>query len=337
MTQPQSYRSMTLNISQGTIETAKKVVIYGPEGIGKSTLASKFPSPLFLDVEHGTKALNVTRVNGLDTWEALRGALKSLHSSHGNFRTIVIDTADWAERLCITYVCAQSKKSGIEDFGYGKGYVYLKEEFAKLLGDCDALIAKGINVVFTAHAAMRKFEQPDEKGAYDRWEMKLTKYNAPMLKEWADMVLFCNYRTYTQRQENGKYKVTGGERTMYTTHNPCWDAKNRYGLADELPMDYTHLAAAVEIHAAEKSEEEPAAEKTDPPAAEKKSAPQKNVKLQKTEPAAEPLICADCGQVITGIGTHNAEAIAQRSMDLFGRRLCVNCAVKAKKEMKTSA
>ena len=33
----------------------------------------------------------------------------------------------------------------------------------------------GINVVLTAHAQIRKFEQPDEMGAYDRYELKLGK------------------------------------------------------------------------------------------------------------------------------------------------------------------
>ena len=324
MRQPQSYRSMKLNISTGTVETAKKVVIYGPEGIGKSTLASRFPSPLFLDVEQGTKALDVHRVDGLDSWDALRGALKVLRGSRGGYGTVVIDTADWAERLCMAYVCAQSKKSGIEDFSYGKGYVYLKEEFAKLLEDCDGLIAEGCHVVFTAHAAMRKFEQPDERGSYDRWEMKLSKFDSPLLKEWADLVLFCNYRTYTQKQENGKYKVTGGERIMYTTHNPCWDAKNRYGLADELPMDYAQLAAAVEIR---RSEPAPVPETPKP-----EEAPTEAPAF-----APSPLICADCGQHIAGVGTHSAEAIANRSMELFGRALCVSCAVHAKETMKASS
>ena len=47
---------------------------------------------------------------------------------------------------------------------------------------------------------MRKFEQPDELGAYDRWELKLGKKTSsqisPLVKEWADMVLFANYKTY---------------------------------------------------------------------------------------------------------------------------------------------
>ena len=67
------------------------------------------------------------------------------------------------------------------------------ETLDKPLNTLNELVERGVNVVVTAHAKMRKFEQPDELGAYDRWEMKLTKQTAPMVKEWADMVLFCNY------------------------------------------------------------------------------------------------------------------------------------------------
>lgn len=312
MNAPRSYRdasSFSSLISKGVKPTAKKVVIYGPEGIGKSTLAAAFPSPLFLDVEGGTKALDVDRIDDLNSWSGLISILDMLITQHGHYETIVIDTADWAEKLCAAHICAASKKSGIEDFGYGKGFTYLKEEFAKMLETCDSLIDKGLHVVFTAHAAMRKFEQPDERGSYDRWEMKLSKFDAPMLKEWADMVLFCNYRTFTQRQENGKYKVTGGERIMYTTHNPCWDAKNRYGLADELPMQYSQIAKAVDF----------------------KSCAQAPAPAPEPEPEL-PLICQRCGQTITAYGNHSAEAIAARSMKIFGEQLCVNCAVAAKNE-----
>ena len=119
----------------------------------------------------------------------------------------------------------------------------MTEAFQALLKSCDKCIEAGINIVFTAHAMMRKFEQPDEMGAYDRWEMKLTKKTAPLLKEWADMVLFCNYKTDVITDQNTKSKkATGGRRVMYTSHHPCWDAKNRYGLADSMPMSFDQIA-----------------------------------------------------------------------------------------------
>jgi hypothetical protein len=158
-------------------------------------------------------------------------------------KTLIIDTADWAEQFCIKAICQKNGVGGVEDFGYGKGYVYVSETFAELLRACDKCIEAGINVVFTAHAMMRKFEQPDEMGAYDRWEMKLTKKVAPLLKEWADMVLFCNYKTDVITDQNTKSKkATGGRRVMYTSHHPCWDAKNRYSLPEQMDMSFDGIA-----------------------------------------------------------------------------------------------
>lgn len=150
--------------------------------------------------------------------------------------------------MCIKHICDKAHKTGIEDFGYGKGYIYLKEEFGRLLNLLEDVIASGIHVVITAHAKMRKFEQPDEMGAYDRWEMKLDKNVAPMVKEWADMVLFANYKVFTVKDEQtNKNKAQGGKRVVYTSHHPCWDAKNRHDLPPELPLDYSAIASYLKV------------------------------------------------------------------------------------------
>ena len=167
-------------------------------------------------------------------------------------RTLVIDTIDWAELLCVEHICAVHNKKGIEDFGYGNGYVYTKEEFGRFLNKLSDLIEVGINVVLTAHAQLRKFEQPDELGAYDRWELKLGKktqsQTSPLVKEWADMLLFANYKTFSVAvgKDGKKHKGQGGKRTMYTQHHPCWDAKNRFGLPEECEFDYSVIAEIIE-------------------------------------------------------------------------------------------
>lgn len=231
-----------MNISSGVIMSAQKIVIYGPEGIGKSTMASKFPNPLFCDVEGGTKRLNVRRLDRPTSMEMVIKQIDYVKQNPKVCKTFVVDTADWLEKLCSQSVCATAQKKGIEDFGYGKGYVYQAEAFGKILNLLEDLIELNINVVVLAHAMMRKFEQPDEMGAYDRWELKLDKRTAPMLKEWADAVFFVNYKTYVEKTDNNKYKATGGQRVMYTEHNPCWDGKNRYGLNSEEPFEYSVIA-----------------------------------------------------------------------------------------------
>ncbi|MCL2810416.1 MAG: ATP-binding protein [Clostridia bacterium] len=234
-------------ITRGKVQRAQKVVVYGPEGIGKSTLAAAFPRPVFIDTEGGTSHMDVERLPRPSSWAMLIELVKHVRDNPALCETLVIDTADWAEQLCMTELCARNNKTGIEDFGYGKGYIYLVEDFGRLLNLLDEVVARGIHVVFTAHAAMRKIEQPEEAGAYDRWEMKLQKKTAPLLKEWADMVLLAGYKILVvnvdgQGAQKGKNKAQGGARVLRATHHPCWDAKNRHGLPDEMPLDYASIA-----------------------------------------------------------------------------------------------
>lgn len=231
-----------LNITTGKIDRALKVVIYGSEGIGKTTLAAAFPNPLFVDTEGGTAHMDVRRVDKPQSWEELLAIVKEVATDPGVCKTLVLDTADWAEALCVSHICQKYKQNSIESFGYGKGYTYLAEEFGRLFQALDSVIASDKNVVITAHAKMRKFEQPDEQGAYDRWEMKLSKQVAPLLKEWCDMLLFLNYKTYVVTTETNSKKAQGGRRVIYTSHHPCWDAKNRHSLPEELELDFAGLA-----------------------------------------------------------------------------------------------
>ena len=231
-----------LNITSGKIDRALKVVVYGSEGIGKTTFAAAFPEPLFIDTEGGTAHMDVRRIDRPQSWDELLSIVEEVASDPNVCKTLVLDTADWAEALCANYICQKYKQNSIESFGYGKGYTYLAEEFGRLFTEFDAVIESGKNVVITAHAKMRKFEQPDEQGAYDRWEMKLSKQVAPLLKEWCDMLLFLNYKTYVVTSETNSKKAQGGKRVMYTSHHPCWDAKNRHGLPAEMEMDFTGIA-----------------------------------------------------------------------------------------------
>lgn len=235
-----------MEIITGVIPKALKLVIYGPEGIGKSTFASLAPNPLFLDTEGSTTRMNVRRLPRPTSYAMILDEINFVRATPGICKTLVLDTADWAERMCRENVCASNGKTGIEDFGYGKGYSYIFEAFGKILNLLDDVVDSGVNVIVTAHAVMRKFEQPDELGAYDRWELKLI--NTPkcsvsnMVKEWADVVLFANYETIVVKNEDKKNRAQGGRRVMYTAHHPCWDAKNRFGLPEKLPFDFQQVA-----------------------------------------------------------------------------------------------
>jgi hypothetical protein len=155
----------------------------------------------------------------------------------------VIDTIDWLEKRLAEFVCRRASKESIEDFGYGKGHVIVAEEMAKFLASLDVLLKRGLHVILLAHSTVKKFEMPDAAGSYDRFELKLSKQVAPLIKEWADLVLFCNYVTRVAENDQGKRRGVGGrERVLHTTHTAAWDAKNRHGLEEKLPFTYEAIA-----------------------------------------------------------------------------------------------
>lgn len=303
---------MEFAITTGKVETAKKVVIYGPEGIGKSTLAARFPQPLFIDTEGSTKELDVARLPAPTSWEMLNQEVDYVKQTRP-CATLVVDTIDWAEAQCLAHICAKNGKTSIEEFGYGNGWTYEKEEFGRFLNRLTEVINVGIHVVLTAHAVLRKFEQPDELGGYDRWELKLgkktTNYIAPLVKEWADMVLFANYKTIAVAvdKDGKKHKGQGGKtRIINTTHHACWDAKNRYGLPDEIPMDYAQIAhifgnpapvqPAVPVQPAPVQQPAPAPEPAPamPETTEENGIPKALADLMTASGITEQQICAAC-------------------------------------------
>jgi hypothetical protein len=233
---------MALNIQRGRRHTPVRAVIYGTEGIGKSTLAAAFPSPVILDTEEGTHHLDVARVS-IGSWDELRAAVAEIGSKPSEFRTVVIDSADWAERLLTEQLLRENKWASIESAGYGKGFTMLAEAFGRFLTQCDALIGVGLNVAFVAHSKVQRTSPPDMADGFDRYELKLTKQTAPLLKEWCDLLAFCNYKTTVSEGSDGRKKATGGKRRlMHLERAAAWDAKNRYGLDAELPMTIESLA-----------------------------------------------------------------------------------------------
>lgn len=229
-----------MKIVSGKQSKPQRVVIYGVESVGKSTFASRFPKPLFLDVEQGTAHLDIDRA-AISTGAELDAAIKECAAT--DYKTIIIDSIDWTERLLIEQLLSDTKKKSIEDFGYGKGWVQVAERMARLLNSLDSLIASGKHVVLVAHSKVQRVEPPDLMAAYDRYELKMSKQCSPLVKEWADELWFARFKTKTIESESGRAKGIGGkERIILTTHSAAYDAKTRSGLAEELPMAWESVA-----------------------------------------------------------------------------------------------
>lgn len=219
-------------VISGRIDTPQRIVLYGAGGIGKSTLAALAPQPVFLDVEGGTNALDVPRVDGLETFADVRACLQS--SALDGYKTVVLDSATMAEEWAIAHTLAtvQHEKGGlvrsVEGYGFGKGYQHVYETFLLLLADMDRQVRQGRSVILVAHDCTADVPNP----VGDDWIRYEPRLQAPKsgkasirnrVVEWADHVLFLGYDVIAK---DGKGKG-GGTRTIYTDELPSHLAKSR--------------------------------------------------------------------------------------------------------------
>lgn len=225
-----------INIITERVIKPPRVVLYAPEGVGKTTFGTSTEKPLFICTERGTDNFEIPRVNA-KTWEEVRYVLTYLLTEKHEFKTLVIDTLDWMEALLIQNICDKEKKKSIEDFGFGKGFVKLEEETRKLTKGLDMIIDKGIAVYLLAHAKIEKFNDPELHEPLDRWQMKCHKKTTQIYKEWADAVIFANH----DRQVVEGKAVGGYSRRVWATHSAARDAKNRYGIPDNIELDFNTL------------------------------------------------------------------------------------------------
>ena len=237
---------MSININKGPADVAVRIGIYGSEGVGKTTLAAQMPDPLWIDTEGSTRHMDVKRFDPPTELGDVIEQINYVISNPTVCKTLVIDTVDWLEKLLFNAVVAENHWKDIESPGYGKGYVATKQKMQQILEMLDLVIDRGIHVVLICHSIIRKFDQPDEMGSYDRYMLKLNEKNiAPLVKEWVDALFFVNFKTdVVSVDKDGKTKKGRGgqKRIMYANHTAAWDAKNRFGLPDEMPFEYGQIS-----------------------------------------------------------------------------------------------
>jgi len=236
------------NITRGKQERPLRVILYGVEGVGKSTFASQAPNPIFLCAEDGTSHLDVARFPSPQTWTEVLEAIRVLTHEEHTFKTLVIDTLDWLEPLCWQHVCHIHGKKSIEDFSYGKGFVIAVEQWRQLLGRLELLVRnRHMNVIMLAHGAVRRVDDP-QAGQFDRYRLKLHEKSADVLREWVDAVLFARHEVKTI-ERNGRVRgMSSGVRLLHTTWTAAYDAKNRFDLPETLPLAWDEFEAAVRAH-----------------------------------------------------------------------------------------
>lgn len=248
---------MAFNLSAvSTAPTMKppRLIVYGPHGIGKTTFASAAPAPILFPLEDGIGRLTIPHIprDELKTYADVIGWLGSLLTNDHQYATVIIDSLDWLEPLVWAETCRRHGATDIEKIGggFGKGYVAASDVWREFF---DALLSlrdqKSMQVILLAHTEIKRFDDPSAD-PYDRYQIKLQPRAAALAQEWADAVLFANFKSYTKTTDAGfNRKVTRGvglgERVAYTEERPQHYAKNRYALPPEIPFSYPAFEAAL--------------------------------------------------------------------------------------------
>jgi len=248
-------------ITKGRRPLPPRLMLYGIEGIGKSTFGARAPDPIFVPTEDGLGEIDCHQFPLAKSFGEVDEALMDLVREPHEYQTVVIDSLDWLERLIWDEVNAEYGVKSIEkvDGGYAKGYTHALTQWRQFLTRLDSLrLGRGMVVILIAHAKVEKFEDP-ESAAYDRYSPRLHKHASALVTEWADAVLFATRRFRTETEEGGFNRnrtiatplgKDGGERILRTIGGPACIAKNRYGLPAELPLSWDALVAAMTAAAA---------------------------------------------------------------------------------------
>lgn len=234
-------------VTKGRAPLPPRIVLYGTEGIGKSTWAASAPNPIFIQTEDGLGNIDAAKFPLCLTIEDVCMQLAELWTTpnHG-FETVVIDSLDWMEQLIWKRVCQDAGTDSIEKIGggFGKGERRAVPYMQNVIAQLNVLRDSGMVIICIAHAGIERMEDP-ESAPYTRSAPRLHKYAAPIVCEWADAVLFAGRKMRVKTEDKGfgqsrgmavPVGKDGGERYIRTTGTPAILAKNRFGLPEEIPM-----------------------------------------------------------------------------------------------------
>jgi hypothetical protein len=221
-----------MKVQKGVLRQPFKLLIYGPEGVAKTTLASGAPKAIFFDPNGRTGQVDCERRRG-SNWSELQ--LFLVEAAKSDYETIVLDEMGTIEAFCWTHICERDKQENIESYGYKEGYAVALQEMRTLLA---TLERTGKNIILIGHSQVRPFKNP-EGDDYSRFEVDLYsgKANvAGLVKRWADAVLFFRFETYASENKKKIIGAETGSRIIHTQHKAAFDAKNSYDMPEEIEV-----------------------------------------------------------------------------------------------------
>lgn len=241
------------DIRRGRDDRPPRMIVYSAPKVGKSTFAAGAPDAVFLQTEEGLDALDVARIGMLSTFAEVLEGLQALAEEQHDFKTVVIDSADWLEPLVWQDVCDAHKVESIEKVGggYGKGYLEADSRWKQVLSALDYLRQeRGMACIVICHEQTTKVQPPDGE-AYDVCGLKLHKRAAALLHEWADVLGYARMRVKVQAEDLGFKKQhkraiqVGDEHQLVVANHPAYVTGNRYGITETLPLSWSAFADAL--------------------------------------------------------------------------------------------
>jgi hypothetical protein len=228
---------MELQVTRGASFRPSRYVIFGPEGVGKTTLAAQWPNPVFIDTEDGTRMMDVPRLPRPTSVPHLMGILDAFRKNPMGFKSLIIDTVDWLQDIFIESALAQT---GLKAMGWNKehnAYTVLYREWTHFLEALNDIKDTGIFVVLVAHTSVKKRDVPEEFGAFDQYQLKLLSGAGEKVKEWADYLWFVNMKVLVIKDGEGNkapLKATNSGRVIFTNLSAVWSAKSKTQVPDEI-------------------------------------------------------------------------------------------------------
>ena len=220
-----------------------KILVAGEHGIGKTRFAAGGgDKTVFIPTEDGLGTLNVASFDVCKTYDDFLDAMNMVIEEDHSWTTVVIDSADWLDKLICEHLCVKHNKEDITTFGFGDGYKKVEACWRDVTNLCDKANARGMTIIFIVHTGVEN-RQDIINGNYQRTGLKMMKGSASVISEWCDIILHAliDIRVTTERDSFGNEKgraVTVGDPFLLTIGGPTIAAKNRYGLPERLPLDW---------------------------------------------------------------------------------------------------
>ena len=225
------------------------ICLYGKGGIGKTTFASTMNNPIIVQCEDGIGKIECNHTKVQKTYVGFEEYLLALLEEDHDYKTVVVDSLDWLERLINDHVCKENGWSDISSPSFGKGFGAALVVWKNYLDILTKLRnEKGMTIMQIAHNEVKRYEDPSND-PIDKNGIKLYRKAADLVVEHADCVFFANYKTGVVQKKNAKggmsTQVLQGDRKIYTQEAPGYHAKNRYGLPSEMDFDWPTIREAM--------------------------------------------------------------------------------------------